>query len=403
MIKIVHRLRLASGTNAKLKILKQEAGNDTWLNVLRFMYDTSKNYYMSAPSDFTFIEKSDLDYNKMFLQLTLFETGNYRGNRGKDMALKLSREFGEILRLILTGSLKAGVSTTTINKAYPGLIPTFPLMLAENVKVPQLPVYASTKFDGVRLTTRVQDGIVSPRTRSGKFLDLQSLISSMKSLPNGVYDGELVHGSGRQASRTKITGSVNRILSGHMDDIEDYTYQIFDLLTLAEWDSRTCDRPLLTRLRELYDIDMSNEYIRSIQQKELLTAEDIEILFKHHIDRGFEGLILRYMEHPYEWRRTANLIKKKAVLGCVLKCVGVIEGKGKYAGMIGALVCEGYISNKFINVNVGTGLNDFDRDMGEGYFINSDVEVDYNDIVIADGSSVYSLFLPVFKRVVGGV
>jgi DNA ligase-1 len=398
---------MARGTNAKLRVLEKHKDNVHWKRALYYMYDTSKNYYCSPPNDLTFIDTEIVNYDQMFNLLDALSSGEFRGKVGKSMALQGSRDYGEILRLIMGGSLKSGVSTTSINKVYKNLIPTYPLMLAENAEVTRFPVWASTKFDGVRLIVRVENGKVTPRTRAGKFLDLQSLIISMKSLPNGVYDGELIMGNGRQASRTKITGAVNRILNGQMTDISGYTYQIFDYLTIAEWDMQYCDRPLLTRYSELNDISFSDEYIKRIEHKELLIPSDIDDMFKDHIARGFEGLILRYMDDPYVWKRSTMLIKQKATYTAVLRCADVIEGKGKFETLVGALVCEGMVehNNKdvFVRVKVGTGLNDFDREAGAHSYIDHEIEVDYNDVVKAENNDYYSLFLPVYKRRVGGI
>ncbi len=95
------------------------------------------------------------------------------------------------------------------------------------------------------------------------------------------------------------------------------------------------------------------------------------------------------------------MVKMKATEEMELTCVGTTEGTGKYEGMIGALVCQGSIGAKDINVKLGSGLTDHDREQPPEYYIGKDIDVLYNDIVKAEGSTRYSLFLPRFKRVVG--
>ena len=408
MIHIVHELRHCKGTNAKLDVLVKYKNDFNWLRTLKYMYDTSINYYISAPIDYSFVD--EIDVADMFENLDVLASGQYRGNVAKSLALGGSEKFGEIFRLVLGGSLKAGVSTTSINKAYPDLIPTFPLMLAEAAPIKMWPVWAFTKYDGVRLLVRVEDGVVTPKTRAGKHLEISSLIDSMKGMPNGVYDGELVKGNGLQSGRTKITGDVNRVLKGTWTDIQDYSAIFFDYLSLFEWDNKCCGRVYYERFEVLSE-NLSSIDISEISGRKGLVCKlahfevmhnqvQVDELFNKLLLLGYEGLILRYGEDFYVWERSSLLNKIKAIHSGVLKCIGTTEGRNKYVGMIGALICEGIIDGKDIRVNV-SGLSDWDRDMDPDHFIGNGIDLLYNDIVKSDNNEYYSLFLPRFKRLLG--
>ncbi len=402
LIEIVHEIRKAKGRNAKIRILKQHEDNYIWKKALLYMYDSSKNYYVSAPSDYTFV-KDIQDYSGMFDILDRLSTGELRGRSGKLLAAEGSEKYGEIFRLILSGGLSAGVSTTTLNDLYDSFIPTFPVMLAEDSEISSFPVLASTKYDGVRLVVFIENGAVKPKTRSGKDLCLLSLIESMQIFPDGVYDGELVAGDGLQANRTGITGSVNSILKGSSTDIQGYTFVIFDYISLESWNIKLSNTSYLTRLGQLNDIAMPDMNIRIIENKELLNPNDTEILYQDRIAKGYEGLILRYPNDPYVWCRSPALIKKKAIKECILKCVAVTEGTGKYSGMIGALICEGHVEGKDVQVKIGSGLSKYDVEQPTEYFVNKRIEVLYNTVIKAENKQVHSLFLPRFKRVVGNM
>lgn len=402
LIEIVHELRKAKGRNAKIRILKQHENNYLWKKALLYMYDTSKNYYVSAPSDYTFVSGIQ-DYSRMFQILDKLSTGEHRGRSAKLLAMEGSEKFGEIFRLILSGGLSCGVSTTTLNDLYDSFIPTFSVMLAEDSEVSAFPVLASTKYDGVRLVVFIKNGAVKPKTRSGKDLCLLSLIESMQIFPDGVYDGELVAGDGLQANRTGITGSVNSILKGSATDIEGYTFVIFDYISLDSWEIKLSTESYITRLGQLNDIAMPDMNIRIIENKELLNANDIELLYEDRIAKGYEGLILRYPNDPYVWCRSPALIKKKAIKECILKCVGVTEGTGKYSGMVGALICEGHVEGKDVQVKLGSGLSKYDVEQPSEYFVGRNVEALYNSVIKAENKQSYSLFLPRFKRVVGNM
>jgi len=143
--------------------------------------------------------------------------------------------------------------------------------------------------------------------------------------------------------------------------------------------------------------------IRIVRQVELNSQEEIESMFQDKLSLGYEGLILRYMDDPYEWRRTKSLMKVKSIKTATLTCIGYIEGTRKYEGMIGSLVCKGDIGGKNIEVHVGTGLSDYDRDVLPEAYTDNEIEVEYNDIVKAKDADHWSLFLPVFKRILGGI
>ena len=86
---IVHQLRQAKGTNTKLAILKRHSSNEDWLNVLKAMYDSSINYYVSAPKDNSFVDS--IDVPAMLIGLRMLSERRVTGNKARDHALHLSR------------------------------------------------------------------------------------------------------------------------------------------------------------------------------------------------------------------------------------------------------------------------------------------------------------------------
>jgi len=407
MINIVHKLRLAKGTNRKLTILIKEKDNEDWKTILKAMYDTSINYYISSPSDNSFISRS-FTAKDIIDHLEWLSSRTVTGNDARAHALEGSRQFGEIYRLVLGGSLKAGVSITTINKAYPGLIPQFKVMLANDVPITHFPCIASTKYDGVRLLAFVSDAVDSAGItqsmvklvlRSGKQIHIKSLEYEMSKQPPGVYDGELVAGDGLQEGRTKITGSVNRCLKGGATDIKDYTFCIFDYLLHEEWAAEVSG-PYIERVQELNKMTQ-NSKVRIADMYTMGSIDHVNELYAQKLAAGYEGLIIRQTYDPYEWKRSNKLIKKKAIFEGVLECYDTTEGTNKYEGMIGALMLRGTIDDKDILVKTGSGLSDHDREMPPQHFIGKDIEMLYNDITRAKDASHYSLFIPRFKRVKG--
>lgn len=399
MISIIHQLRLASGSLAKQKVLRQHKDNQLWQQYLVAVYDTSINYGVSPPNDATFVDDVHVpDLLSALEELAAMPGGNAK----RDFANTCSLHYGELFRLALGGSIRAGVTATTINKIMPGLIREFKVMLAKEVENPKYPLLASLKYDGVRLVAFVKEnGFVTLKTRAGKTLDFIALRQQMSLCPPGVYDGELVSGDGLQAGRTKITGQVNRVLKGTDRHISDCSFWIFDRLSLEEWQTRDDTLPYEQRFDLLCASVPESNFVKVAQQTLMQDQASVDQMYAHAVHRGFEGLILRSQHDPYVWKRSQMLIKMKATNECVLHCVGLLEGKGKYTGMIGALLCEGQIKGKHISVKVGSGLSDWDRAKSAQEFVNKAIEILYNDIVLAEGETAYSLFLPRFKRVRG--
>ena len=81
---------------------------------------------------------------------------------------------------------------------------------------------------------------------------------------------------------------------------------------------------------------------------------------------------------------------------CDLKIVGIEEGNGKYAGMLGAILCES--ADGVVKVRVGSGFNDEHRkNLGEE-ILDKIVAVKYN-MRIKNKLGEESLFLPIFVEI----
>ena len=198
----------------------------------------------------------------------------------------------------------------------------------------------------------------------------------------------------------KIAGKVNSsIHGGDMWDSDDGVgiVQIapFDFLQLKEFEERKCDRPYYERRATLSHFFKNHENIKVCDN-----ADEVFDFYERKICNGFEGLILKAPDSKYTFRRDNNWLKMKAENTCLLKCVGFKQGMGKYKDMLGSLVCSGEEEGYEIFVNVGSGLSDLDR-ANTDKFKGAVVEVKYNSICMDNATGKHSLFLPVYKGIVG--
>jgi len=404
MIEIIHALRSTNKRTSKENILKDNKNNEQWKKYLHAVYDNSINYYIKSVPDNTFyssIEYASMDFDLFFDQLAYLSSRKVTGNAAKEYAIDMSMQYGELFRLVLDRSINAGITKTTINKIYKDLIPEFKVMLGKDQPIQSWPVYGSLKFDGIRLVVFVKNGYARCKTRSGKDFPLKSLELAMGMCEDGVYDGELIARSGKMVDRTRISGEANKIIKGTSTSIKDYKFMVFDYLTTNEWETETCDRSMRDRMDLLQNCLQQSALIKMVEQKIINNEEEANDWFLELTDQGFEGIILRPIDSLYEWKRSSFLIKKKLIKETKLVCTNVIEGEGKYSGMVGALECEGYAEGVEVYVNIGSGFSDEDRDKDPSFYKGRTIEVLYNSIIRPKDSDRRSLFLPRFKRVLG--
>ena len=91
------------------------------------------------------------------------------------------------------------------------------------------------------------------------------------------------------------------------------------------------------------------------------------------------------------------LFRSKGELECDLKIVGWQEGTGKNVGKLGALVLAS--SDNVINVSVGSGFTDIDRDSIKKDIIGGICAIKYNARIKDVKTGIESLFLPVFIEI----
>lgn len=101
-----------------------------------------------------------------------------------------------------------------------------------------------------------------------------------------------------------------------------------------------------------------NDVVIPIQQTICQNPEHLEAFYRNILSIGGEGVMLRNLNRPYEFRRSWSLLKVKPELTGTAKVVGHQPGKGKHEGRLGSLICEW----EGKTVEVGTGFTDEQRE-----------------------------------------
>ncbi|WIM05091.1 MAG: DNA ligase [Candidatus Nitricoxidivorans perseverans] len=222
--------------------------------------------------------------------------------------------------------------------------PAPPLLLAERyqggVDVPQY--WASEKLDGVRAHW---DG-GQLRFRSGNPVPAPRWF--VATLPTQALDGELWLGRG---TFERLSGIVRR---ASPDDAEwrEVRFMVFELPgspgTFTE---------RLERMRAVIG-QASVPWLQTVEQFRLADDKALKKRLAEVVRAGGEGLMLHRADALYETGRSAALLKVTPWLDDEARVVAHLPGKGKYAGMTGALQVEMPDGRRFA---LGTGLTDDQR------------------------------------------
>jgi len=336
-------------------------------------------------------------------------TGNEARERVQSLCDQATNEqWNDWYRRILIKDLRCGVTEKTINKHSQMKVPVFECMLADDSKKHEKKlkgkVFLEPKLDGVRVIVvcDVNKDTVTLYSRNGKelinFPRIQEQFDSMlDQLPQSmVFDGEVMSDDFQALMK-----EIHRKEGAQTDDA---VLNLFDCLPLTEFKNGGYKLPLHTRKRELeqfkfgpniklvewVQVDLDNDYDRFVDYNKLC------------VDKGYEGIMVKPIEGPYECKRSSLWLKVKPFIEVSLKVIDVEEGTGRNAGRLGALIVEGTDMDKFIRTNVGSGLTDQDRDeywKSKDKLIGQIVEVRADAITQnQDADGEWSLRFPRFLR-----
>ena len=118
------------------------------------------------------------------------------------------------------------------------------------------------------------------------------------------------------------------------------------------------------------------------------------------VDGGYEGVMIKDPNAPYECKRTHSWLKAKPFIEVTLKVVAVEEGTGRNEGRLGAVIVEGEDDGYNYHLNCGSGFTDSQRDQfwtDRDNLIGSLVEIRADARTQSQDSETYSLRFPRFK------
>lgn len=422
-------------SNDKLYLLKKNQDVPGLKEILRFIYNP---YVRTGISKAKLAKALKMNISTGSVRVLWSEAIDYftKCQTGSDADLAFAARFIAtnqedewLAKAIVTQDLKIGVTATTLNKVYGSdFIPKIGCMLGTlygdvGPEKTKWPCIVTEKLDGIRRILIKENGVCRCYSRSGhEDTGLIEIVEDAKYLPNNtVYDGELLAAgtfkdsiAQRQATNSIANSKGNKT---------GLTFNVFDMVPIDEFYlGISHDNALLrkitlgaTLMDESIQILEAEKWpmliqafgvhheLKAIRPVPILgfvkCMADVEPIVNEIWARGGEGVMLNSSIGKYEIKRSKELLKVKHTEERTLEVVDILEGTGKFEGMMGALVVD-YNGNK---LGVGSGFTDAQRqaiwDSPDKYMGRS-IEIDtFGESTNALGEK--SLNCPIFKRFVG--
>jgi len=327
------------------------------------------------------------------------------------------RQWNQFYRRILIKDLRCGVSEKTVNKVatkFPQYaVPVFECQLAHDSANHEKKMSGKkqieVKLDGVRVLTIVRkDGRINMFSRNGKeFFNFGHIIKEIETVVtinpppyDLVLDGEIM-----SANFQDLMKQVHR-----KDNVtaSDAVLHLFDFIPLEDFQKGEWNKP--QKVRSQMVLAWVSKFSAVLKHVQALEWEDVDLstpegekrfveLNKAAVDGGYEGVMIKDVDAPYECKRSHSWLKAKPFIEVTLEVIDVEEGTGRNLGRLGALVCRGQDDGKQITVNVGSGFSDDNRiefwNSRDSLF-GQLVEI-RADVITQNQDRTYSLRFPRFK------
>ena len=333
------------------------------------------------------------------------------------MGVATTEQWNMFYRRILIKDLRCGVSEKTVNKIakkFPQYaIPVFTCPLAHDSANHEKKMVGKKqieiKLDGVRVITIIRGDKVEMFSRNGKqfhnfghiIAEIEQVIAQKPAPYDLVLDGEVM-----SANFQDLMKQVHR-KDGKQSD--DAVLHLFDMCPLADFQKGIWDKSQSFRSQAVKAWVQQNASV--LKHVQALEWEDVDLdtsegnrrfveLNKAAVDGGYEGVMIKDIDAPYECKRTHSWLKAKPFIEITLKVVDVEEGTGRNEGRLGAVIVEGEDDGYNYLLNCGSGFTDSQRDeywAERSSLIGQLIEIRADARTKSQDSDIYSLRFPRFK------
>jgi len=412
VLQVLDTLAGNASRNFKIDTLTAYKDDELLKTVIELALNPFVNFYQRKIPKYTPAQSNQADTLAAVIpSLTMLSSRQVTGNAAIDYLTKLLSSLtandAQVLERIVLKDLKCGVAASTVNSVWDNLVPEFPTMLCSQfdqklVDKMKFPAAVQLKMDGMRFNAIVVGGVCEFRSRNGKEINLLGCLAQefihLADGKNVVFDGELlVESADGLADRQTGNGILNKAVKGTISTEEAAKVRatIWDMIPFEDFTKGVYKVPYLVRFGRLESLSLPKK-IRLVEHHIVQDYEDAQIIFQRYLEQGQEGIILKSFDGIWENKRSKNQIKFKGELECDLRIVGIEPGTGKYAGMLGAILCES--ADGVVKTSVGSGFNDEQRRTLGQEIVGKVAAVKYN-ARIRNKQGEESLFLPIFLEV----
>lgn len=404
-----------------------DTNSDMFLTLISACYNPMITFGVKQVPDTQDITDSEnpwTEFNQLLDSLRLRQlTGHAARDAIDAMCVRFdSQEWNLVCAPVLRKDMRSGFGERTINKVCKKTkyeVPVFSCQLATSCEDrPEMrgEKRLEPKLDGVRvlMLCAIQDDgttMAVSYSRNGKVFDnfghiesqicdqMGKILSRTGGFNSFFLDGEVVGKSFNELMRVARKKDANA---------NDSVFHVFDFIPTADFNRGYWNAQLSKRLKYLDAIKPCIDKMPNVQYPDHLIVNLDTSQGKNQLERyaqdcvkdGYEGIMIKSMDAPYECRRSTFWLKWKPVITVDLQIIDIEVGTGKNADRMGAFVCEGVDNRKLITVNVGSGVSDDER---LDYWNNRDSLIGRTVEIMCDAVSqnqdgTYSLRFPRFVR-----
>ena len=363
---IVESIAATPSLNEKEKIIRDSLDIPYFRKVAYYALNTLMKYKITEVkyAGSMIAEDEDKATNNIFE--FLYFLSNKSGATDEDrqklsFMSSLDQPTNVIVNRILKGDLRCGASIKLFRKYIPEIPIHEPMLCGKDFnKFMKLAgsfdnVVTSIKLDGVRVWCIVTESNVKYLSRNGKEYsnfnifneDLIEICKEMDLPYPIILDGEITT---KDKKFQKLLTQFRRITEVDEDSFE---LTLFDIVLNKPFYER------YEKLKEHFTLDYEkiNRISLLYHSTNFNTEQKIFDFLNQVAKEGKEGLVLKTLNGPYEFKRSNHWVKLKKFYEEDLPVIGFEMGTGKYSDMLGALICD----YNGVEVKVGSGFTDEER------------------------------------------
>jgi DNA ligase-1 len=360
---IFDEIRLESGTNQKMEILKKYSDVEPLKAVLYNAYSNKIKYHIKQIPNYN-VNNSDtvIDISDALIVLKAISDRKVTGNAAIVYLIALLESVhpddAHVIERIIEKDAKIGMAKTNINKIFPNLIETTPYQGAQAFSeklareiLKEGQAWSQIKMDGRYCNALIQEGSVFLESRSGEptIITGAKMLDELSKWDDGVLNGELtidrvdrntsngiinsiISISKKIAEGEDVKSDIDNILDRHgmsyEEALQNIRFTVWDRIELEEYFEGKSKEVYLDRFTKLKNrIDLNGGSMVSLVETKLVTSYEEAIEhFLSVLNRGLEGTILKSIMAPWKDGKPKWQIKMKLEIDLDMQIIGFNYG-----------------------------------------------------------------------------